>query len=523
MPEGIINGVTTGILATLIGCIPYYYRRDRLTRLFAASNLWLAVWNLNDLVQFMPINPAAKVMVYRLGYVAGVILVWYFFNFILTFAGVDMKRFQRVLSSLKWICGAMSLLMMSPLIISGLNESVYPMDLPGSLYPLFIVFLLGTLGYALFQLFEAYQVSQGHARIQMKYMFVALFFALLEGPLFFYTVYTKHYSTLFYYFQVVYILIVSYAILAHRLMDIDVIIRKTAIYSVVTGALTAVYLLITTQLAKVLEGVGGQAGFWPAAVAAAAVALLFNPLLNRVRSLMDRRFFGDWLRDMSRGVVHEVKSPLASISLPAELTLMDLEDIERGKKKFQQLLPALKERMRVILKKTSEVAERIEALDELAGAQGAALVPVAMSGVIRNGISAAESALDQQALPLSVDIPEILAPVRGSAKQLELVFANLVKNAAEAMEEGTRGPIHITASEDPKWVVISVRDSGPGMTREAQEHLFDPNFTTKGARGHGLGLYLCHKIIREHGGTIEVASDPGKGTTFTVRLPKASS
>src|SRR5258705_391995 len=84
------------------------------------------------------------------------------------------------------------------------------------------------------------------------------------------------------------------------------------------------------RIEKVLEGVGGRAGFWSSAVAAVVVTLLFNPLLNRVRSFMDRKIFGDWLRDMSRGVVHEVKRPLASISMPAQLTLMELEDVENG-------------------------------------------------------------------------------------------------------------------------------------------------------------------------------------------------
>ncbi len=317
------------------------------------------------------------------------------------------------------------------------------------------------------------------------------------------------------------LLIVVRGISQHQLMGLSLVIRKTAIYSVVTASLTAIYFIIATQLAKLLEGVSGQANFWSAAVAAVVVTALFQPMMNRMRNLLDEKLFGDWLGDMSRGVVHEVKGPLASISLPAELTLMDLEDIEKGKQDIRALLPAMKERMRGILNKTGEAAERIEALYELAASRGPSAGAVSIHDIIQGGISAAKNVLGSANVPLVLDVPQGLPPVRGSVKQLEIAVGNLVKNAVEAMN-GSHDPVRLSAYEDKKHIVLSVRDTGSGIGDQDQAHLFDPNFTTKGAKGMGLGLYLTEKIIREHGGTITVHSEVGKGTEFIVKLPKLS-
>lgn len=104
------------------------------------------------------------------------------------------------------------------------------------------------------------------------------------------------------------------------------------------------------------------------------------------------------------------------------------------------------------------------------------------------------------------------------ADQLQQVFLNLVLNALDAMPGGGALRIGLEASGEPAGVWVRFEDSGPGIPEEVLPRIFEPLFSTKGD-GLGLGLFICHTIVTEHGGRIEVDSRPGQGTTFSVWLP----
>jgi len=114
-----------------------------------------------------------------------------------------------------------------------------------------------------------------------------------------------------------------------------------------------------------------------------------------------------------------------------------------------------------------------------------------------------------------------LPQVSFHATQLTQVFANLLVNAAQAIE--TRGEIHIATRQEGGEVVVDISDTGHGMSQETLSKLFQPFFTTKPrGKGTGLGLSISYGIITRHKGRIDVRSEPGKGSTFTVRLPVAA-
>lgn len=102
-------------------------------------------------------------------------------------------------------------------------------------------------------------------------------------------------------------------------------------------------------------------------------------------------------------------------------------------------------------------------------------------------------------------------------KQLGRVFLNLIKNAVQAMPNG--GKLVIKTSETKDHIEIEFTDTGVGMPEENMSKLFTPLFTTK-AKGIGMGLAICKRIVEQHDGTIDVKSKAGKGTTFTIKLPK---
>lgn len=132
-----------------------------------------------------------------------------------------------------------------------------------------------------------------------------------------------------------------------------------------------------------------------------------------------------------------------------------------------------------------------------------------------------EEALERVEIPPSVklvrDLAEGLPPIQADAFQLEQVVVNLLTNAVQAMPQGGVLTVRTALREDS--LVLEVSDTGCGIDPEHLERIFEPLFTTK-SRGIGLGLTICKTLVENHGGTITVESTPGRGTTFTITLPR---
>lgn len=138
--------------------------------------------------------------------------------------------------------------------------------------------------------------------------------------------------------------------------------------------------------------------------------------------------------------------------------------------------------------------------------------------VIASCLALLETHLRRQEIEHRVDCSEPL-PMKANPHALTQVLVNLVLNSADAMPDG--GRLDVSARGDDADAVLVVRDSGHGMNREVLAQAFEPFFTTKGTRGTGLGLALVRDVVRQHGGSVDLASEPGRGTTCTIRLPLA--
>ncbi|MDY6853989.1 MAG: ATP-binding protein [Thermodesulfobacteriota bacterium] len=121
-----------------------------------------------------------------------------------------------------------------------------------------------------------------------------------------------------------------------------------------------------------------------------------------------------------------------------------------------------------------------------------------------------------EGIQLVKELKRTLPPIRADRDQLRLVFVNMVINAIDIMPEG--GRLHIKTEGNEGLQEIEFKDTGYGISKEDQEKVFAPLFSTK-THGIGLGLTLCKAIVEEHGGNIEVKSKEGKGTSFIIRLP----
>lgn len=211
------------------------------------------------------------------------------------------------------------------------------------------------------------------------------------------------------------------------------------------------------------------------------------------------------LGKLAAGIAHEIRNPLTGISL----LLDDLHDRAN-----------LSNEERILLRKALDEIERMErlitSLLSFAAPPRAELRSGDLAAAITGLVLLVQRPCEKQGITLTVQLDEGLSGCRFDAEKLQQALLNLVKNAQEAMPAG--GTLVIRVSADHDGNLISVSDSGPGIEADDLELVFEPFFTRKGA-GTGLGLSITKRIIEEHGGTLTVTSSPGKGATFTIRLP----
>ena len=214
------------------------------------------------------------------------------------------------------------------------------------------------------------------------------------------------------------------------------------------------------------------------------------------------------LGQLAAGVAHEINNPLGAILMYAHLSL---EETEAGDNRCRNLERVVVEatRCKTIVRGLLDFARQSEPNVEQSD----------VNEILRRTLSL----LERQALLKNVGITTALCDSLPMAmmdsSQIQQVFTNIILNAAEAIEG--EGGLTITSrvASDGKSIEIEFADTGCGIPRENFEKIFDPFFTTKEVgRGTGLGLAVSYGIIARHKGAIEVESEPGKGTTFTVRF-----
>jgi two-component system NtrC family sensor kinase len=144
--------------------------------------------------------------------------------------------------------------------------------------------------------------------------------------------------------------------------------------------------------------------------------------------------------------------------------------------------------------------------------------PADVNQIVERVLSLIQKRLEHGDIDVHTELADDLPVVPIVSDQISQVILNLLINAIEAMPTGGRLWLKTELSEEEDDVLVTVRDSGPGMSAEQVNRLFEPFYTTKPG-GTGLGMAISYGIIERHGGAIDVLSEPGRGTTFVVALP----
>ncbi len=218
------------------------------------------------------------------------------------------------------------------------------------------------------------------------------------------------------------------------------------------------------------------------------------------------------LGELSFGVAHNVNNTLTGILGRAQLLLRTTDPMKMAAG------------LDLIIKSAEDGAQIIRRIQDFARQRPCReFVPVSVAQLLKDACEMTRPRWETR--PTGADINFALAAdsnafVMGDPVELREVLVNVIYNAVDAMPYG--GDIKLNSQEVNERVVVTISDNGSGMRPEVKSRLFDPFFTTKGKAGTGMGLAVSFGIIRRHDGSIDVDSEPGRGTTFRITLPKAT-
>lgn len=215
-------------------------------------------------------------------------------------------------------------------------------------------------------------------------------------------------------------------------------------------------------------------------------------------------------RDIARRIAHEIKNPLFPIQT----------SIETMRKAYRKEHPDFEE---IFEESTLMILEEVERLKRIVTefSRFARLPkPAPESLDVDELVGNVVSLYGGQEVKVVTDIPGDLPQINVDREQLTQVLHNLIQNAIDAASgrEGGAPQVQVSARPRADGVDILVKDNGTGMSQETMSRIFEPYYTTKEGRGTGLGLAIVHRIVTDHEGTIDVASSPGEGSTFSLYL-----
>jgi len=213
---------------------------------------------------------------------------------------------------------------------------------------------------------------------------------------------------------------------------------------------------------------------------------------------------------LAAGVAHEIGNPLNSLNI--HLQLID--------RRLRKVSPEVRAEIGSLL----EIAKsEIQRLDSIVHQFLRAIRPSTpqfeshdLNKILEESVTFLRTEIRDRDIIVEMDLDPTLPRVQVDRDQLKQAFYNVIKNAFQAMKTG--GILHIRSWQNEFYISVSFNDTGGGISQERMGKLFQPYFTTKSS-GSGLGLLIVRRIVREHGGEIEIESNEGKGTRVTIHLP----
>ncbi|HEU4743913.1 MAG TPA: GAF domain-containing protein [Anaerolineales bacterium] len=216
--------------------------------------------------------------------------------------------------------------------------------------------------------------------------------------------------------------------------------------------------------------------------------------------------------EMAAAIAHELNNPLTSVTGFAELALSDLPQESETRKDLE-----------IVMREATRARDVVRRLLDFARQSESTRARASLNDVVEDVVALSRHLIHTSGVTLNLELQENLPWVLVDVNQMKQVLLNLIHNALQAMPNG--GGLTISSESTSRagrdWIRIAVQDTGIGIPKPDQTRIFEPFYTTKGDQGGtGLGLSVTYGIITDHGGQIDVESQPGAGSRFSVWLPQ---
>ena len=216
--------------------------------------------------------------------------------------------------------------------------------------------------------------------------------------------------------------------------------------------------------------------------------------------------------ELAASIAHELNNPLATVSLRVETLADQLADDELKHKS-----------LKVVMGEVERMATLVNNLLQFTRRNQRQVSTINLADEIARSIDLISYYLRNRKIQVVKEFDESPPSIHADRQQLRQVFLNLMTNAGDAMPEGGTLTVRVCAEPQTARIAIEFTDTGQGIAETELEKIWEPFYTSKpGGKGTGLGLSICHRIIEEHGGTIALHSEVGKGTAVRVLLPVAN-
>lgn len=524
---GAINCIGTVLLAIFI-----YIKnpRSKVNVTCAFFNVSIALWSFGYI--FWPIagSKTSILQCFQILHCGALFISITLFHFVLSL--LKVKR-PRMLAFGYLSCLFLLPFVFTPLFIADMKPvgEIPYWGVPGPLYYPFLLIFFGYAFYAIMLLLNSYRKAEKDGKNQLKYIIVGIIAGYIGGS----TNYMPFFGiAMFPYLNVlvmIYAAMFVYAIVAHQLLDISVIFRKTLVYSVLATILTILYFGSVIILENIFRVYLGYKSFFLSFAVIAAFVIILQPLKRYIQGFIDKLFFRrtiDQINDeniklraelekserlrsvatLAAGMAHEIKNPLTAIKTFTEYLDKKKND-PQFIQRFQTIVGGEVDRINRIVKQLLEFAKP----SDLNLREGDIV------GIVDDTLNLLNNEMLRREIKVEKEY-SVLPSVKVDAAQIKQVLLNLFLNAMESI--GTAGLITVRIADSGRGsIVLSVRDTGKGIDKEDLPHIFDPFFSRTDG-GTGLGLSVVHGIVKKHGGIITAESLPGKGATFTIMLPVES-
>ncbi len=526
-----ISSLTLTTSVIFLNVILLRHSRDKIHDSLLLFNLTIFVWAVGSTISSVASSDFLSIIAFKIGCVGVSFIPLTTVLFICRLALKKPNSIILIFSYLFAVSSSLIILKTDYIIQNKIDPfySVFAIPKVGIYYYTWFFFWFVIIAYSQIMLFNCYLKRQYQNKIHLRYLLVALLVAYIIGSFnFLHGIHIRlfqigNFGVAFY------SVLLTYAIYRHHIFGLEFIIQKSMLYSLLVAILSCIYFIFVVAIEFFFRDYSGYRSLPISIILAFIIALIFNPLRNKLQAFIDIFIFGKSSNEIAQenellkhelerserlkaastlalGLAHEIRNPLTTIRtfaefLPEKHTDKDFID------KFSKLIPTEVERINNI----------IHQLLTFSKPSPPAFKDTNIHGLIKDILGFLTSEFLRKKIKISEDYTDSMLIIKIDPIQIKQALLNIIFNGLDAMPNG--GTLSIkTEITNNNHLIIYISDTGCGISKEDLRHIFDPFFTKKD-EGTGLGLAITYRIITNHGGTIEAESEIRKGTTFIITLP----